>query len=231
MKENKINILVWFLFAFVGAMLFMIGVFVMNNNFNYENKIDTIGTITEISSYKDRDGEEENEVYVSYTIAGKKYESKLNGYSSNFYEGKEIEIYYDKDNPNKIGMKSLDKLFVIIPSIGAIFCVMGIGGIIISLKRSKDIRYLKENGTVIYANYVKTVANTLYAINGRNPYNIICEWENQIDGEKYVFKSENVWENPEDIIRQRNIKQFSVYINSQDLSKYAVDIDVLKEEK
>lgn len=60
----------------------------MNNNFNYENKIDTIGTITEISSYKDRDGEEENEVYVSYTIAGKKYESKLNGYSSDFMKEK-----------------------------------------------------------------------------------------------------------------------------------------------
>lgn len=123
----------------------------------------------------------------------------------------------------------MDKLFVIIPSIGAIFCVMGIGGIIISLKRSKDIRYLKENGTVIYANYVKTVANTLYAINGRNLYNIICEWNNPVNGEKYKFKSKNIWKNPERIIEEKNIKQFPVYINSQDLSKYAVDIDELKE--
>ncbi len=66
-------------------------------------------------------------------------------------------------------------------------------------------------------------------VNGRSPYNIICEWNNPLNGEKYKFKSKNIWKNPEGIIEEKNIKQFPVYINSQDLSKYAVDIDELKE--
>ena len=111
MKENKLDILLWVIFVIVGAIFCLIGIALCGNIFNYENKIETTGNIAEIETYTDNDDEVEHDVYVSYTVAGKKYRSKLNGYSFDFYEGKEIKIYYDKDNPNKIGMKSLDKLF------------------------------------------------------------------------------------------------------------------------
>lgn len=40
-------------------------------------------------------------------------------------------------------------------------------------------------------------------VNGRNPYNIICEWNNPLNGEKYKFKSKNIWKNPERIIEEK----------------------------
>ena len=88
---------------------------------------------------------------------------------------------------------------------------------------------LKENGELIYANYVETVLNTSYRVNGKCPYNIICEWNNPLDGKKYVFKSKNIWTDPESTIEERNIKQFPVYINRDNMKKYAIDIEVLTE--
>lgn len=229
MKENKLENLIWIIFAIVGVVFVIIGLVVFETIFNYENKVETIGTITKISSYRNTNHDRTSEVYVSYTVEGKKYESKLNSYSSSFYEGKEIDIYYDKDNPNKIGVKSLDLLFLIFPGIGLIFLIIGGTGILVKVKKRKLEKSLKENGELIYANYVETVLNTLYTVNGKHPYNVICEWNNPLDNKKYIFKSKNIWINPKSIIEERNIKQFPIYIDRNNKEKYVIDVDVLTE--
>ena len=230
-KSNKLENLIWIIFASIGIIFVFVGVIVSLNIFNYENKIETVGVITQISSYKDSDGDQNYNVYVSYNVDGKEYESRLNGYSSSFYEGKEINIYYDKDAPNKIGVKSLDLLCLIFPGMGLIFAIIGLTGIVVKIKKNKLEKFLKENGEVIYANYVETVLNTAYRVNGRYPYNIICEWDNPRDGKKYTFKSKNIWTNPENIIEERNIKTFPVYINIENIKQYIVDLDNLTEKK
>ena len=215
MKENKIENLIWTIFASIGAIFVIIGLAVFGSIFNYENKVDTVGTITGISSYYSGTNHNRNhEVYVSYTVDGKEYESRLNSYSSSFYEGKEIDIYYDKDNPNKIGVKSLDLLFLIFPGIGLFFFIIGGTGILVKINKRKSEKKLKENGELIYANYVETVLNTSYRVNGKCPYNIICEWNNTLDSKKYIFKSKNICINPENIIKDKDIKQFPVYIDN-----------------
>ncbi len=228
MKENKLESLIWIIFASIGTILVIIGLVMFRNIFNYANKVDTIGTITEIASYRSTNYNRNHEVYVSYTVEGKKYKSRLNSYFSNFYEGKEIDIYYDKDNPNKIGMKSLDLLFLIFPGIGLIFLIIGGTGIFVKINKRKFEKRLKENGELIYANYNETVLNTSYRVNGKYPYNIICEWNNPLDSKKYIFKSKNIWINPEKIIEEKNIRQFPVYIDNNK-KKYAIDIDILTE--
>ncbi len=230
MKENKIENLVWIIFSSIGAIFVIIGLVVFGSIFNYDNKVDTVGTIKEISSYYSNAKHNRNhEVYVSYIVDGKEYESRLNSYSSSFYEGKEIDIYYDKDNPSKIGMKSLDLLFLIFPGIGLIFLIIGGIGILVRINKRKTEKNLKENGELIYANYVETVLNTSYRVNGKCPYNIICEWNNTLDNKKYIFKSKNIWINPENIIKEKDIKQFPVYIDNNNKKKYTIDIDILTE--
>lgn len=135
MKRSRIENLIWIIFAGVGLIFTIIGIIIVSNIFNYKNKIDTKGVITEISSYRNSNGNRNHNVYVSYNIDGKEYESRLNSYSSDFYEWKEIDIYYDKDNPNKIGVKSLDLIFLIFPVIGLIFLVIGGTGILVKLNK------------------------------------------------------------------------------------------------
>jgi len=229
MKLNKVENLIWIIFASVGTIFVLIGVVICMSIFDYDNKIDTTGTITKISSYRDTDGDRNYVVYVSYSVNGREYEAKLNSYSSSFYEGKEIEIYYDKGNPNKIGVKSLDLIFLIFPGIGLIFAIIGWTGIVVKIRGKKLEKELKEKGEPIYANYVETVINTSYRVNGIHPYNIICEWNNPMDNKKYIFKSKNIWINPESIIEEKNIKQFPVYLSEKNKKKYVIDIDNLTE--
>jgi len=212
MSGNKVENLAWIIFTIVGTVFVAIGIILFGSVFDYTNKIETTGIITRISLSGSSENDS-NKVYVSYVAEGNEYESTLSGYSSSFYEGKEIEIYYDKDNPNKIGMKSLDLLFLIFPGLGLISLIIGVTGISAKARGKKSERRLKENGELIYADYVETIINTSYSVNGRYPYKIICEWTNPVDSEEYMFKSKNIWSNPEDIIEEKNIKQFSVYID------------------
>ena len=228
MKENKIENIIWIIFSSIGALLIIVGLAIFVNTINYENKVDTVGTITKILAYTNSDHKLKHEVYVSYDVDGDEYESRLSGYSSSFKKGKKIDIYYDKDNPSEIGVKSLDLLILIFPGIGLIFLIVGGIGLIKKINRRKLEKNLKENGELIYANYVDTVPNTSYRVGGRYSYNIICEWNNPSDGKKYIFRSANIWINPENIIIEKNIKQFPVYIN--DKMKYTVDIDSLTED-
>lgn len=228
MSGNKVENLAWIIFTIVGTVFVAIGIILFGSVFDYTNKIETTGIITRISLSGSSENDS-NKVYVSYVAEGNEYESTLSGYSSSFYEGKEIEIYYDKDNPNKIGMKSLDLLFLIFPGLGLISLIIGVTGISAKARGKKSERRLKENGELIYADYVETIINTSYSVNGRYPYKIICEWTNPVDSEEYMFKSKNIWTNPEDIIEEKNIKQFPVYIDKNNKKKYLVDIDILTE--
>lgn len=230
MKENRVENIIWILFASIGLLFVVIGIFLCKDVLNYENKIETMASITQITSYRGRDGERNHEVYVSYLVDGKRQESRLNSYSSNFYEGKEIEIYYDKDNPNKVGVKSLDLLCLLFPGIGLIFAVIGGTVLVIKWNKKRVDNNLKKTGEVIYANYVETVLNSSYSVNGRHPYYIICEWNNPEDGKKYLFKSQNIWMNPENRIQERNIKTFPVYIHLEKKKQYKVDTDCLIED-
>ena len=228
MKENKTENLLWIIFTIIGIMFVVIGLVIVGNVFNYENKESTVGIITGISTHRGTNDNVDYRVYVSYNVDGRTYESELNGYSSSFYKGKEINIYYDKSNPTKIGMRSFDLLLLMFPGFGLIFFAIGGTGLLIKSRNKKLEKFLKENGDVIYADYVETILNRSYSVNDRHPYRIICEWNNPLDNKKYIFKSKNIWINPEDIIIERDIQQFPVYINRDNMKKYVVDIDILE---
>ena len=228
MKENKSENLLWIIFTIIGALFILIGLTLVGNVLNYENKENTVGIITEISTHRGINDNIDYRVYVSYNVDGRTYESELSGYSSSFYKGKEINIYYDKSNSTKIGMRSLDLLFLMFPGFGLIFFAIGGTGLLIKSRNKKLEKSLKENGDAIYADYVETIVNNSYSVNGIHPYRIICEWSNPLDNKKYIFKSKNIWINPEDIIIERDIQQFPVYINRDNMKKYVVDIDILE---
>lgn len=64
-------------------------------------------------------------------------------------------------------MKSLDSLFLIFPVNGLIFLIIGGTGILLKINKRKSEKNLRESGEVIYANYVETVLNTRYTVNGK----------------------------------------------------------------
>lgn len=125
------------------------------------------------------------------------------------------------------GRNELNDIFT---GLGAIFTLIGGTAIFIKLRKVKLEKKLKEIGEIIYATYVETTCNWSCTINGHNPFNIICEWNNPEDGKKYILKSNDILYNPENIIKEKNITNFPVYINLQDKSQYLINIDCLTED-
>ena len=220
MNGEKAIKFLWSVFTIVGAIIVIIGLIVFFTACNYKDKVDTVGIITDTG----------NGTTVSYNVDGEEHESSFSGYSSSFHVGDEIEIYYDKDDVNKIGSKSLDLLYLILPGIGSIFLLIGVIGLAFLLHKKKKERTLRESGELVYATYSETIINRNVRINGRYPYNIIVEWNNPEDGKKYLLKSKNIYFNPEKLIKERNIKTFPVYINPNNKKQYFVDVDILNED-
>lgn len=220
MKRSKLEHLVWIIFGVLGLTFLVVSNILIRMNFiSKENIVKTHATIINIS--------DNQEVYVSYLVNSEMYTNKLSSYSSSYHIGKEITIYYDKNDPAKIIDNSIIVLIGVFGGIGLIFII--VAGIIIAFKinRSKVIKWLKESGNIVNASYTSIELNTNYTINGRHPYNIICEWYNSSDNKKYIFKSENIWFDPSRTITERNIKTFPVYINPNKIKQYYMDVDMI----
>lgn len=222
MLNKKINRL-YIAFLIIGIIITSIGLYAAIKALDSSNKVDTIGTITSIVSTSS----DTPDVYVTYNVDGKRYTSVIRGYSSTFYEGKKIDIYYMKNDPNIIGNKKLELLILLLPFIGLIFLL--IGGInifkIISNKKKKE--RLIKTGIKIEATYIETTTNYNLNVLGRNPSNIICEYDDPVSNNTYKFKSERLWYDPSLYISDCEIETFTVYVNKDNMKDYYVDIEEL----
>ena len=229
MKKNSNETMISIFFVFLGSIFFVIGVVLCVSTFVQKGKIETKGVITNIESYLDSDGDTHYDVYVSYDVNGRKYTSELSSYSSSFYEGKEINIYYLESNPSKIGSPTMDLLLLLFPGIGLICILVGLSFQFVKLRKKRILKRLKKNGELVYATYIETIINTSYSVNNVCPYVILCKWVNPSDGKEYTFKSDNLWEDPKYIIESRLITTFPVYITRGHIKPYAMDLEILED--
>jgi len=225
MRKNKTDSAVFIVFFIIGLVFFVLGIFLCKDVFNSNGKVDTVATITNIYTHRDSDGDTRHDVWVAYNVNGIEYQGKLNTYMATYYEGKQIDIYYYEDNIDRIGTHSGDKLSLMFPGLGLIFVIVGFIGVYSKIKRNSTIKKLQTTGNIIKAKYVETLQNTAYAVNGRHPYNVYCEWTNPLDNKVYKFKSDNLWTNPENMIIENNIETITVYVDSTDYTKYFVDVE------
>ena len=129
MKKDYTHIFVNIVFVIMGAMLLGIVLYINNTSTRKEDRVETTGIITNIESYMKSD-ETYYDVFVTYNVNGREYVSELNVWFSGFYEGKEIKIYYDKNDPTKIGSVASDFMMIFLLILQTIFIIVGLVGII-----------------------------------------------------------------------------------------------------
>ena len=64
---------------------------------------------------------------VTYNVDGREYEKTYNVYSSTYYVGKKIKVYYEKYNPHRSKIANMRYLWLIAPGIGVL--LLGITGV------------------------------------------------------------------------------------------------------
>ena len=139
--------------------------------------------------------------------------------------GQDVEVVYNPTQP-KVAKINDFMNFWFLPLIIFVFgAVLFAIGIWINAAFRRDIpKNLAENGQVIQA-IVQQVGLDDIRINGRSPYRIIAQWIRPGSNEAYIFKSSDIWLDPQAYVKPGD--NINVTIDPNNPKKYFVDISFL----
>ena len=114
-------IIIGIFFAVFGAVKYII----IYNEVN--NRVYTTATITRIDEYETGDSENPKayKTYVYFKVDEEEVIAELNTYSSKYYVGYELEVYYFEDDLSLVYKKGSEHLLLIFPIVGTLFSVIG----------------------------------------------------------------------------------------------------------
>jgi len=220
------------IFLLVGIITLIGSFFVIKSNNDFKKIAEEItGKIVQIESYHNSEGEDKHNVYVSYSYNGTLYDSvELNYYSSSMYEGKEISLLCDPNNPRRIKINSpIDIGGGILLFMGIIFVAVGGISFISGIRKNMQEKQLLKEGIVIHAIVDRIEYNTGYSVNGQHPFVIYCSYKDDYKDVKYLFKSDNLWTDPQHVFPVGSY--IDVLVNGNDYSKYHVKAETVIEQK
>lgn len=138
-----------------------------------------------------------------------------------------VEVFYLADKPSFAKINGYFDLWggaTILGILGGVFFIIGAGIMLFSqLNNSKKI-HLTTSGEAIQADFQNVELNESISVNNTHPFRILAQWVNPNTSELHVFKSENIWFDPTNHIKNKKIK---VYIQPNNPKKYHVDISFL----
>ena len=217
-------VLIFLIFGLIGVGLIIGGFVYMSSSLRFQSiAVEVSGTITNITTRVDSDGDTHHSVLVSYSYGGRDFNNvHLSFYSSSMYEGKVIPLLVDPGNPGHMTSKSGDTFgYMMLLGMGLIFSLVGfipLGGMLASSQRDKK---LVENGKLLQATVERIDLNHSVTYNGRHPYLIFCTYWDAYQDVTYRFKSKNLMQEP-GCAPGDPIK---VYVNPKDYSKYIVYVE------
>lgn len=173
-------------------------------------------------------------VITFHTVAGQAvtFESGMGSTPPEYEVGEKLGVLYDPQFPAKAKIKS--DLFWFLPLIFGLFGTVGLAiGILllaVALRRRKQwqrkLRLLKEGRPVMTAFCEAEIDSTL-SVNGQHPYRVVTEWTNPLSGQRMHFRSEYVWKDPTDLLRQRSI---TVILDPTNLDHHLVDLSFVPDD-
>jgi len=233
--KNNANMI----FLIVGTFLIIIGLFAarmggikMIDAYRYSSKaMTTEGVITDIELERYGSGTETRTrriANVDYVINGNKYESKIN-FKAGMLIGDEITIYYLPDEPQIASLGSrtdlLAGIFIFVVG-GLVFIAAGIHFLNVIRKKTAIKKYVKQNGTMIYAEVIAVETDFSVSVQGGNPYSLLKCAVKDPETNK-ITATYNSWGVKNDNLGSYVGKQVKVYLDPQDKSKYYVDLEDL----
>lgn len=188
--------------------------------------------VDQVASHSRRKGRGGSYIVVRYTDArGNRYEV-TSSFGSNppiADLGETVGVYYPAEHPEdgRIDL-FLENWFLacLFGGLGSVFAGIG-GGFALARWRERRLReWLELNGTRVEATFTGVERNTLIRVNGRNPYRLTAEWHHPVRGSTHVFRSENLWTDPSDQVRE--LKSVRVRVDADDPRRHWMDVGFLR---
>ena len=231
----KILKIIGFILILVGLIMLLVSgiAFFSARNFIRDSVV-TTGTVVDLvleDSMSDDMGPVYHPVVSFMTHDGETVEFKAS-YGSNpprYSRGDEIKVRYDAYNPHKARLDSFFDLWgipIIFGAIGFVIIDAGITILVISALSSRKEKWLRESGKAIVTEFQAVEVNTSTRVGNRHPYQIVSQWLDPSTNKVYVFKSKDIWFNPEEFIQSSEIR---VLIDPNNPKKYLMDTSFLPE--
>jgi hypothetical protein len=144
-----------------------------------------------------------------------------------YSKGEKVEVFYKPSDPQKAMINGFFSLWggpLIVGGMGAVFFLIGGGIWLFSRLRGQRDEYLRTRGTPIQTKFQNVELNRGLTVNGANPFRVVTQWQDPTTSELHVFRSNNLWFDPTDHIKQG---QITVFIEGNNPKKYFVDLSFL----
>lgn len=225
-KNQFIEKILALIFGVLGVIFIIVAVLLASHSGRIARTY--IKTTAEITGFditrSNTDSRYRRRTAVKYEVEGQSLEQLLNEYSSSMYEGKIIPVLVNPEDYYDVRTSTLLYLPAIIFGVVAIpFLVVSIILIVVMVSRNKRFSRIYEEGKRITAEVTGGRINRNYSVNNRHPWRMECRYEDTFSGEEHVFKSGNVWFDPNQYIG----RPISVYILDGNFSNYYIDVDSL----
>lgn len=116
---------------------------------------------------------------------------------------------------------------IVFCSIGGVFTIIGASFLIVTLLSKKKKKKLIETGRKYYAEVTDAIINYHVQVNRKYPYRLDCKYIDAFTGITYLYRSDNVWDNPDQYIGS----QVPVYVNPNKPKEYYVAVEELSGSK
>lgn len=215
----KLNTRFGIIFMAIGILIFTLTFASFKNTINFtEKSIKTQAVITNIESYTENETIN-HKIYIDYELNNQNYSTYITDYSFSMYEGKEITVLVNAENPTQVRYHIwLGPCIFLFFSIA--FCTFGLRDLILATKEALKQKKAKKYGKQITAKIIDIGVQTNISINNKHPQYLICEYDGLYG--KQIFKSESRMDFYDDLIGM----DITVYFVDEKI--YYVDLDSIK---
>ena len=226
-------------FAAIGTVLLILAFYFYQNTQEFiQGALTADGLVTELTRSSSRSSSNPTHKNISYrpVVEFRTSDGTLIEFTStsgsnppSYRVGEAVKIFYHLDRPHhaKInGFFSLWGMPLIFAGVGALFSLFGFAMIYFARRRQSQIKFLKQRGSPVKANFQSVERNRSVRVNGRSPYQIYAQWQDPFTSKLHVFKSEDLWFNPEQYLTGDEI---TVLIDDKNPKKHYMDISFLPE--
>lgn len=233
MLKNKLLVFVGITFLLVDLIFLGVGIYLTYDAYKFTHTARTaVGIVTAIPFHSSSDGDSGGVYYpvIEFTAdngQAVEYHSTSGSNPPEFRVGEKVNIFYDPADPQNAKIDSfLDLWFigVIFSGIGLVGVIIGSVILLLQFKKSRNKKWLLQYGQPVQAIINQVILNESLKYNGQSPFQIIAQWQNPIDGNVYIFKSDNIWFKPESVAVGDKI---SVLIDPVNPGKYFIDLSFL----
>ena len=176
----------------------------------------------------DRDVHVTYYAFVNYTVDGVNYEHiDIGAVTSGYYEGDEIEVFYDPDNHEDArAYYDTNGGYIIFLIFSLVF--MAVPVLMFTAPKQRGIRQsggnrLKRIGECRYLPVKRIEVDYNIVIKDEHPHWVICEDVNTLENTIYLYRSDRVFS--EEVYDIKAGDKVAVYIHPKNPDKYFVDLN------